>query len=231
MSENLVQYGTSFQSKIITSLMLDNKFTKQIVDILEVSYFDTDSTKYLIKNIKDYFEKYKTPPTMEAIKVIIDGVDNPTLKNVKVESTKNIDSNILTKFSAKAFDGDKIVFYELKPDYQFESLQTVFIIPGSGNQGAVDVLGLDNEYKDYFYHKNIGKKLVNEGYVVYVIENRGWGERTIDAGLHCNEPNVYCSGNVLSKHTVSTYFLAVILSNAFTTIVLFSNIFSVNSIS
>ena len=53
MSENLVQYGTSFQSKIITSLMLDNKFTKQIVDILEVSYFDTDSTKYLIKNIKD----------------------------------------------------------------------------------------------------------------------------------------------------------------------------------
>ena len=89
MSENLVQYGTSFQSKIITSLMLDNKFTKQIVDILEVSYFDTDSTKYLIKNIKDYFEKYKTPPTMEAIKVIIDGVDNPTLKTTIVDSLRN----------------------------------------------------------------------------------------------------------------------------------------------
>ena len=88
-SENLVQYGTSFQSKIITSLMLDNKFTKQIVDILEVSYFDTDSTKYLIKNIKDYFEKYKTPPTMEAIKFIIDEVDNPTLKTTIVDSLRN----------------------------------------------------------------------------------------------------------------------------------------------
>ena len=88
-SENLVQYGTSFQSKIITSLLLDNKFTKQIVDILEVSYFDTDSTKYLIKNIKEYFEKYKTPPTMESIKVIIDEVDNPTLKTTIVDSLRN----------------------------------------------------------------------------------------------------------------------------------------------
>jgi hypothetical protein len=89
MSENLVQYGTSFQSKIITSLMLDNKFTKQIVDILEVSYFDTDSNKYLIKSIKDYFAKYKTPPTMEAIKVIIDEVDNDTLKTTIVDSLRN----------------------------------------------------------------------------------------------------------------------------------------------
>jgi hypothetical protein len=33
MSETLVKYGTSFQSKIITSLITDSKFTKQIIDI------------------------------------------------------------------------------------------------------------------------------------------------------------------------------------------------------
>ena len=155
------------------------------------------------KNVKDKedFIEWKSLIYKKFIEIYdFKNIDKPTLKNVKVESTKNIDSNILTKFSAKAFDGDEIIFYELKPNYEFESLQTVFIIPGSGNQGAADVLGLDTKYKDYFYHKNIGKKLVNEGYVVYVIENRGWGERTIDAGLHCDEPNVYCSGNVLSRH-------------------------------
>jgi dienelactone hydrolase len=153
-----------------------------------------------VKNKED-FVKWKPLIYKKFIEIYdFKNIDKPTLKNVKVESTKNIDSNILTKFSAKAFDGDEIIFYELKPNYEFESLQTVFIIPGSGNQGAADVLGLDTKYKDYFYHKNIGKKLVNEGYVVYVIENRGWGERTIDAGLHCDEPNVYCSGNVLSRH-------------------------------
>jgi dienelactone hydrolase len=155
------------------------------------------------KNVKDKgdFVEWKSLIYKKFIEIYdFKNIDKPALKNVKVESTKNIDSNILTKFSAKAFDGDEIIFYELKPNYQFESLQTVFIIPGSGNQGAADVLGLDTKYKDYFYHKNIGKKLVNEGYVVYVIENRGWGERTIDAGLHCDELNVYCSGNVLSRH-------------------------------
>jgi dienelactone hydrolase len=155
------------------------------------------------KNVKDKddFVEWKSSVSKKFIEIYeLENVEKYVLENVKVESTKNIDSNILTKFSAKAFDGDEIIFYELKPNYQFESLQTVFIIPGSGNQGAADVLGLDTKYKDYFYHKNIGQKLVNEGYVVYVIENRGWGERTIDAGLHCDEPNVYCSGNVLSRH-------------------------------
>ena len=63
MSETLVQYGTSFQSKIIVSLLTDVKFTKQIIDILEISYFDSDSNKFIIKSIQNYFKKYKTTPT------------------------------------------------------------------------------------------------------------------------------------------------------------------------
>ena len=36
-NESLIQYGTSFQSKIIVSLLLDNKFIKTVYDILETS--------------------------------------------------------------------------------------------------------------------------------------------------------------------------------------------------
>tara|TARA_Y100001937_G_scaffold94951_1_gene128832 strand:+ start:843 stop:2204 length:1362 start_codon:yes stop_codon:yes gene_type:complete len=89
MSESLVKYGTGFQSKIITSLLVDSKFIKQIVDILEISYFDSDSNKFLIKSIKDYFGKYKTNPTMEAIKVLIDDVENDVLKTAIVDSLRN----------------------------------------------------------------------------------------------------------------------------------------------
>jgi archaellum biogenesis ATPase FlaH len=85
MSETLVQYGTSFQSKIIASLLTDIKFTKQIIDILEVSYFDSDSNKFLIKSIKEYFLKYKTNPTMEALKVVIDEIENDVLKSGVVD--------------------------------------------------------------------------------------------------------------------------------------------------
>jgi len=89
MSESLVKYGTSFQSKIITSLLLNNKFIKTVYDILEVSYFDADSNKFLIKEIKKYFDKYKIPPTMEAMKVMIDELDNDVLKTSVVDSLRN----------------------------------------------------------------------------------------------------------------------------------------------
>ena len=88
MNESLIKYGTSFQSKIITSLIVDNKFIKTIGDILEVSYFDSDANKFLVKSIVDYFEKYKSPPTMEALKVVIDDVENDTLKTAIVDSLR-----------------------------------------------------------------------------------------------------------------------------------------------
>jgi len=89
MSESLIKYGTSFQSKILSSLLTDVKFVKQIIDILEVSYFDTDSNKFLVKSIKDYFVKYKSQPTMEAIKIMVDDIENDVLKVAIVDSLRN----------------------------------------------------------------------------------------------------------------------------------------------
>ena len=60
MSESLVQYGTSFQSKLIVSLMMDVKYTTTIIDILDVSYFDSDANKFLVKSIKFFLENIKT---------------------------------------------------------------------------------------------------------------------------------------------------------------------------
>ena len=48
-----------------------------------------DSNKFLIKEIKKYFDKYKIPPTMEALKVIIDDLDNDVLKTSVVDSLRN----------------------------------------------------------------------------------------------------------------------------------------------
>ena len=64
MSETLTQYGKNFQSKILTSLITDVKYTKQILDIVEVNYFDSDSNKFIIKSIKDYFHPR---PDIEAL--------------------------------------------------------------------------------------------------------------------------------------------------------------------
>ena len=55
MSETLTQFGTSFQSKIIASLLRDVKFIQTISDILEPTMFDSDSNKWIVKTIRDYY--------------------------------------------------------------------------------------------------------------------------------------------------------------------------------
>ena len=50
-SENFNQFGPTFQSKIISSLLSDNKFIQTISDILESTYFDSDANKWLSKEI------------------------------------------------------------------------------------------------------------------------------------------------------------------------------------
>jgi len=59
MSETLTQFGTSFQAKIIASLLSNIKFIQTISDILSPSMFDSDSNKWLVKNVQDYYFKYK----------------------------------------------------------------------------------------------------------------------------------------------------------------------------
>ena len=59
MSETLTQFGTSFQSKIITSLITDVKFIQTISDILSSSMFDSDSNKWLVKEIKKYYQEQR----------------------------------------------------------------------------------------------------------------------------------------------------------------------------
>ena len=105
----------------------------------------------------------------------------------------------MTKYSTKAQDGDIIFFYELLPHKIKENNPALFIVPGSGNQGARDVIDVTSELSKYYYQQGIGHKIANEGYIVYVIENRGWGERTIDAGTLCKKSDVFDSGEILER--------------------------------
>ena len=94
MSETLTQFGTSFQSKIIASLLSDIKFIQTISDILSSSMFDSDSNKWLVKTIKDYYFEYKKQPTLEVIKYKMDEIDNDVLKSGVVDKLRDVWKNI-----------------------------------------------------------------------------------------------------------------------------------------
>ena len=94
VSENFTQYGPSFQSKIISSLLSDNKFIQTISDILEPMYFDSDANKWLTKEISKYFIEFRKAPTLEVLKVKINQMEDDILKVSVVENLKDSWRNI-----------------------------------------------------------------------------------------------------------------------------------------
>ena len=68
---NLGYLGYSFQLRLVKQLIEDEKFSEEIMDIIEPQYFDNEYLRLLIASLKDYFEKYETIPTYETLFQII----------------------------------------------------------------------------------------------------------------------------------------------------------------
>jgi len=93
-NENFNQFGPTFQSKIISSLLSDNKFIQTINDILEPEYFDSDANKWLTKEIAKYFMEFRKAPTLEVLKIKITQMDDDVLKVSIIENLKEAWRNI-----------------------------------------------------------------------------------------------------------------------------------------
>jgi replicative DNA helicase len=76
----LSQYGTSFQVKVLSSLLTHKEFLLNIHDVLSEEYFDSQSHKWIIQHILKYFEKYHHTPTMDVLKVELKKVENEVLQ-------------------------------------------------------------------------------------------------------------------------------------------------------
>ena len=88
MSDTLIQFGHSFQKKIIVLLLFNRRFLQTISDIILPEYFDSDADKWLVKSIKKYYEKYKVEPTLDAIKIQIDDISSEILKKSVVDNLR-----------------------------------------------------------------------------------------------------------------------------------------------
>ena len=77
---NLNQYGTSFQIKVISSLLTHKEFLVNINDMLSENYFDNQAHKWIIKEILNYYDKYHTTPSMEILAVELQKCGNEILQ-------------------------------------------------------------------------------------------------------------------------------------------------------
>lgn len=167
--------------------MLPQIYTEDKLTLSFDKHVQTKADFEIWKNkVLAHFKQSNNLPTLHDIQ----------LKPVMQLNFEDMDNYQLTKYSMNALDGDQIIFYELLPKTVVDKIPAVIIIPGRGNQGALDVINKPSELSDYYYHNGIAEHIVKAGYAVYVIENRGYGERAIDAGSLCPGVDIFCSGKL-----------------------------------
>jgi replicative DNA helicase len=76
----LAQYGTHFQTKVLSSLLTHKEFLVNIHDIISEEYFDNSAHKWIISEILKYYEKYHTVPSMDILKVEVKKLENEVLQ-------------------------------------------------------------------------------------------------------------------------------------------------------
>lgn len=90
-TNSLIQFGSTFQTKTLTCLITDKKFLDQIYDIIDKKFYDSDSQKWIVEKILEYYSKYRKPPTLDVFKAEFDRkLINDTMKQAIVNDIRNI---------------------------------------------------------------------------------------------------------------------------------------------
>ena len=85
---NLRKFGKVFQDKCIAVLVSDRAFLERIIEILSVEYWETDSHKWVIKLIMEYFATYHEIPTVAVFQVEIQKIIDNVLQAAVIDQVK-----------------------------------------------------------------------------------------------------------------------------------------------
>jgi len=109
--KTISEYGFSFQVKFIVCLITDKLFLEQIIDILDERYTANDAFRWLIKEIREYYNQYKDVISMNVFKIKIQEIDSDLLrvnvKDVLREVFKNMEAQDLNYVKDKSLDFHK----------------------------------------------------------------------------------------------------------------------------
>ena len=88
--DNLAKFGQSFQSKVVSALLTDEKFLDTLSEILNPRFFESEANKWIVDEIVDYHEEFRKPPTLDVFKAQVSKLDNDILKTTVVEQLRHV---------------------------------------------------------------------------------------------------------------------------------------------
>ena len=169
--KNFNYLGNTFQLQLLNQIILDKEFSRSIIDVTELNYFENKYFKIIIQMIKEYYVKYESTPSFDtleqiakseisqelAAKIVLD-----TIKQVKDAPFEGVTfvqekalkfckqqelQKVMTK-AQKIIDGGEFENYDTLEEMVREALQV-----GEVDKGTEDVFhNLEDVLNDDFRH-------------------------------------------------------------------------------
>jgi replicative DNA helicase len=169
--KNFNYLGNTFQLQLLNQIVIDKEFSRSIIDVIELNYFENKYFKIIIQMVKEYYVKYESTPSFDtleqiakseisqelAAKIVLD-----TIKQVKDAPFEGVTfvqekalkfckqqelQKVMTK-AQKIIDGGEFENYDTLEEMVREALQV-----GEVDKGTEDVFhNLDDVLNDDFRH-------------------------------------------------------------------------------
>lgn len=69
-NKNFDYLGSGFQIQLLNQIVVDSKFSRSILDVIEPTYFENKYFKLIIQMIKEYYKKWDSVPTFDTLEQI-----------------------------------------------------------------------------------------------------------------------------------------------------------------
>jgi replicative DNA helicase len=70
LNKNFDYLGSTFQLQLLNQILLDKEFSRSIIDVIEIGYFENKYFKIIMQMIKEYYSKYEHTPNFETLEQI-----------------------------------------------------------------------------------------------------------------------------------------------------------------
>jgi replicative DNA helicase len=93
--KNFGHLGSSFQQALIKSIIEDKKYGENIIDVIESKYFDNNSFKYIMENMKELYLTYRKIPDYNTLaqKVMSENTNKESGK-IHIDTLENIKDSL-----------------------------------------------------------------------------------------------------------------------------------------
>lgn len=213
----------SLEKKILKHLLYDDNFVRKTIPFLKDEYFQDSTEKVVFKTVFDYILKYNNSPTVDALEIEVDQIENLTTEKHKlarelvdelsVNDVSTQDTDWLIQ-STEQFCQDKAIYNAIMDSIQILDGQSKTFDKGAIPNILSDALAVsfdnhvghdfitDAEERYEFYHKVEERLPFDLDYMNRITKN----------GLPSKTLNIILAGTGVGKSLAMCHFAAANLS-------------------